>query len=170
MRIKTMTKADKKKLTDLKKERKSLKSQFDMLRTTVMHLDISIANQCGASHAVAELQSMIDEIERKIKNIEASNKGKIKFLMYAVTNGVNKVKVSYSSSFNDNKEIAYITVYDQGYSKGDLGKIFGDENIIDETDIMTDYFDDARVKIYPDSPHWAACKAAYEKRKAARRR
>ena len=89
-----------------------------------------------------------------------SDKKPIRFLMHSVTNGVDKVKVRYSASHDDDMNLSYIIVYASSYA-GELSKIF--PSVINNSDIMTDYFEKDRVKIFPDSPYWTACKAAHDK-------
>lgn len=77
----------------------------------------------------------------------------IKLNKHHVTNGTIKARVSYSRAVLNNGRDC-VTLYAKDYT-GDIGRIFSD-NYENNTDIMTDYFEKGRVRIYADSPLWAA--------------
>lgn len=156
----------KQEIAKMEKELKTLNNNFHMLRNTVDLMEHHIANEVGAYHAVFQLKDKIDNLKKEIEKKKEAGKKPVRFLQYSVTNGVDKVKVRYLASY-DNNEIIYITIYADSYA-GDLTKIF--PNVINNTDIMTDYFERDRVVIKKDSEHWKACKAAYDKVQAANKR
>jgi len=88
----------------------------------------------------------------------------IKFQKYYVTDGKVKAKVSYSDGkiyvrAADGSVTGLrdrITLYAQDYSRN-LGAIFGGD-YINDTDSQTDYFDQGRVRIFPESPLYPAAK------------
>jgi hypothetical protein len=80
----------------------------------------------------------------------------IKFQKFYVTNGETKARVFYSNStLIDGRKC--VTLYAKDYSRN-LGAIFGD-SYENATDSQTDYFDEGHVRIFPDSPHYAAALA-----------
>ena len=81
----------------------------------------------------------------------------IKFNKYNVTNGTTKARVHYSRcTLIDGREC--VTLYAKDY--GDkLADVMGTEFYQNDTDMMTDYFDKGRVRIYRDSPYFAAAAA-----------
>jgi hypothetical protein len=79
----------------------------------------------------------------------------IKFQKFYVTDGVTKARVSYSegqifAKGDRTKLLDCVTLYAKDYSDK-LGEIFKGryEN---DTDLMTDYFDEGRVRIFPGDP------------------
>jgi hypothetical protein len=73
----------------------------------------------------------------------------IKLRKYFVTNGVVKARVWYSvASRIDNRKC--VTIYAKDYDRK-LGKIFSDI-YKNETDTMTDYFDQGHVNLFEDHP------------------
>jgi hypothetical protein len=81
----------------------------------------------------------------------------IKFNKYNVSNGSTKARVHYSkATLIDGREC--VTLYARDYGH-DLAKVMGSEHYQNDTDIMTDYFDKGRVRIFPDSPYYAAASA-----------
>lgn len=74
----------------------------------------------------------------------------IKFNKHFVTNGQSKARVHYSPSV-DRHGKKMITLYEKDYGR-DLGKIF--TNVENDTDTMTDYFDDNKVRIYEGEPQY----------------
>lgn len=72
----------------------------------------------------------------------------IKLMKYYVTDGNVKSRVFYSHYKTDNREC--VTIYAKDYDRS-LGKIFGTE-YKNETDIMSDYFDQGQVSLYPGHP------------------
>ena len=85
----------------------------------------------------------------------------IKFNQNNVTDGTNRIKVWYSFS----GEI--ICVYAKEYGR-QLSKIFDD--VVNDTDTMTDYFDKDSIYLNPGDEHYAAAKAAGEKKNAANKK
>ena len=156
----------KQEIASMEEELRILRNQFNMLKNTVDLMEHCIANEVGAYHAVFKLKDKIDSLKKEIEKKKEAGKKPVRFLQYSVTNGVDKVKVWYSASHNNN-EIVHITVYADSYS-GNLTKIF--PNVINNTDSMTDYFEHDRVVIKKDSVHWKACKAAYDKVQAANKK
>ena len=76
----------------------------------------------------------------------------IKFMKYYVTNGAIKARVFYSiSSRTDGRED--VTIYAKDYTRI-LGKIFGSD-YKDETDSMSDYYDEGSVTLFKDHPLYA---------------
>jgi len=79
----------------------------------------------------------------------------IKFNKYNVTDTETKVKarVHYNAGerFNDKKELVQaVTIYAKDYDRK-LGEIFAAE-YKNETDSMTDYFDQGNVVLFADHP------------------
>lgn len=87
----------------------------------------------------------------------------IKFNRYHVTNGEIKARVFYSlDNRGDKKEC--VTIYARDYDRS-LGKIFKND-YINETDLMTDYFDSGSVELFENHPLYSlARKRAEENRK-----
>lgn len=80
----------------------------------------------------------------------------IKFNKYYVTNGVTKARVFYSNStLGDGRKCVTLYAKDYGHA---LGKIFP-ELYQNNTDIMTDYFEEGLVRIFPENPHYDAALA-----------
>ena len=72
----------------------------------------------------------------------------IRLMKHYVTDGDHKARVHYSHTMlTDGREC--VTIYAKDYT-GALHKIFDD--VEDNTDIMTDYFEKGRVRIYPENP------------------
>lgn len=97
----------------------------------------------------------------------------IKFQKFYVTNGVDKARVSYSDGPIFQKQPdgtlqlrPCITLYAKDYSRN-LGKIFAD-GYVNDTDYMTDYFDEGRVRIFPGDELYPAAKARCDLQKAER--
>ena len=81
----------------------------------------------------------------------------IKFNKHNVTNGTTKARVHYShTTLTNGREC--VTLYAKDYSDK-LAEVMGDEFYQNDTDMMTDYFDKGRVRIYKDSPYFAAAAA-----------
>jgi hypothetical protein len=154
-------------IAKMEEELKNLNHNFYMLKNTVDLMEQHIANEVGAYHAVFQLKDKIDNLKKEIERKKEAGKQPIRFLQHFVTNGVDKVKVYYYGSVNKKNELVQIEVYAKEYS-GDLTKIF--PNVINDTDIMTDYFEKDRVKFDSSSKHWKACKAAYNKVQAANKK
>lgn len=80
----------------------------------------------------------------------------IKFNRYNVTNGTDTARVTYHhATLTNGREC--VTLYAKDYDRA-LGKILPDQ-YENNTDSMTDYFEHGRVRIYADSPLFAAAKA-----------
>ena len=73
----------------------------------------------------------------------------IKFNRYHVTNGEIKARVFYSIGNRIDGRNA-VTLYAKDYDRR-LGKIFKD-CYINDTDLMTDYFDQGHVTLFEDHP------------------
>ena len=73
----------------------------------------------------------------------------VKFRKFYVTDGTVKAKITYSlDNRGDRKKC--VTLYEKGYDRN-LGIIFPELHQND-TDYMTDYFDEGRVVIFEDNP------------------
>ncbi len=73
----------------------------------------------------------------------------VKFRKFYVTDGTVKAKIYYSlDNRGDNKKC--VTLYERGYNRN-LGIIFPDIHQ-DDTEYMTDYFDEGRVVIFENNP------------------
>ena len=89
----------------------------------------------------------------------------IRFMKHYVTDGAVKARVFYSPGqiYRDPAAgeagglVQCVTLYARGYDRA-LGKIFADR-YINDTDLMTDYFDQGRVRIYTDDPLYPAVMA-----------
>jgi hypothetical protein len=79
----------------------------------------------------------------------------VKFQKYYVANGTLKAKVFYSlDNRTDGRKC--VTLYAKDYSHA-LGKVFSDE-YRNETDTMTDYFDQGKVVLFENHPLYAAAR------------
>ena len=85
----------------------------------------------------------------------------IRLMKHYVTDGQIKARVWYSRATLINGRDC-VTIYAKDYTR-ELGAIFAqDPNYQNDTDIMTDYFDKGRVRIYADNPLWEqACARAH---------
>jgi len=81
----------------------------------------------------------------------------IRLMKHYATNGTDKARVHYSHSVLTNGREC-VTIYSKDYSNA-LANVFGGNGYENDTDIMTDYFDKGRVRIYPDHPLYAAAVA-----------
>ena len=80
----------------------------------------------------------------------------IKFNKFNVTNGTDKARVHYSQYTRaDGRKC--VTIYAKDYDRA-LGRIFNDE-YVNETDLMTDYFEKGRVVLFADHALYAAAAA-----------
>ena len=71
----------------------------------------------------------------------------VRFMKYYVTDGIVKVRVSYSLDNRiDGRKC--VTLYCRDYGNG-LSRMFGD-SYINDTDMATDYFDKGRVVLFED--------------------
>jgi len=79
----------------------------------------------------------------------------IKLNKYNVVDTATKIKArvwySHQKLINDHRDC--VTLYAKDYDKS-LGKIFGGQ-FHDDSDLMTDYFDKGRVRIFSDHPLFA---------------
>ena len=76
----------------------------------------------------------------------------IKLMKNYVTNGVMKARVHYSHfTMTDGREC--VTIYEKNYERN-LSKIFDDA--VNNSDLMTDYHEKTRVRIFPDNPLYSA--------------
>lgn len=87
----------------------------------------------------------------------------IKFNKHHVTDGITKARCSYSISSRVDGRAA-VNIYARDYDRS-LGKIFATE-YKNETDSMTDYFDQGHATIFADHPLYAAAKARAEQNDA----
>lgn len=88
----------------------------------------------------------------------------IKFNKHNVTNGQIKARVHYSLDNRwDGRKC--VTIYAKDYT-GELGQIFAGGEYKNDTDSMTDYFDQGRVNLFEDHPHYAAARERAESNKA----
>ena len=84
----------------------------------------------------------------------------VKFLKFCVKDfDGNNVRVHYSLD-NRCDERACVTIYAKDYS-GHLYPIFGDK-IINNTDLMSDYFEKDRIVIFSDSVFYSEIRAFVE--------
>ncbi len=77
----------------------------------------------------------------------------IKFNKHYVTDGVIKVKCTYSA-FRTNKGQDVVRLYAKDY-RNNLRSIFFEE-YEDNTDLRSDYFETGQVTLYPNHPLYAA--------------
>lgn len=82
----------------------------------------------------------------------------IRLMKHYATNGTEKAKVSYSRCVLTNGKDC-VTIYAKDYT-GSLGRVFaGNAMYENDTELMTDYFEKGRVRVYPDNPLWDAATA-----------
>lgn len=83
----------------------------------------------------------------------------IKFNRYCVTDGQKKARVWYSlDNRADGRKC--VTLYEKDYARV-LADLFPSD-YENDTDIMTDYFDNGRVRLFEGSPFYAAARARAE--------
>lgn len=83
----------------------------------------------------------------------------IKLNKFNVTDGTHKARVSYSRSKLTSDPRECVTLYAKDYIN-DLHKIFA-AGYINDTDGMSDYFEQGKVRIFSDNPLFArACEVA----------
>ena len=83
----------------------------------------------------------------------------IKFMKFYVTNGAEKARGFYSLDNRcDGRKC--VTLYAKDYDRK-LGLILTDA-YKNDTDSMTDYFDQGRAVLFADHPHYAAARARAE--------
>lgn len=88
----------------------------------------------------------------------------IKFNKFHVTDGTTKARCFYSLD-NRTDRRPVVTIYGKDYSDA-LGKLFAD-SYENQTDLMTDYFDQGTVRLFEGHPLYAAARARVEAFKAA---
>jgi cell fate regulator YaaT (PSP1 superfamily) len=83
----------------------------------------------------------------------------IKFNKHYVTNGTDKARVIY---LTDNRADGRkcVTIYAKDYSRK-LGAVFGAE-YQNDTDSMTDYFDEGRVVLFEEHPLYSMARERVE--------
>ena len=84
----------------------------------------------------------------------------IKFNLYNVTDGTHKARCFYSLD-NRCDERKCVTIYARDYGS-DLGKMFDAADYKNDTDSMTDYFDEGRVVLFEDHPMYEHARARVE--------
>lgn len=89
----------------------------------------------------------------------------IKFNKHHVTNGKEKARCFYSLD-NRTDRRACVTIYAKDYDRA-LGRVLADE-YRNDTDLMTDYFDQGRAVLFADHPLYAAARARAETNLAGR--
>lgn len=94
----------------------------------------------------------------------------IKFNLYNVTNTKtgDKARVSYHINHYHTDGVPSVTIYEKNYAN-ELHKIF--ENTSNDSDVMTDYFEENRAVFKKGDPHYEnAMKAAerFQKKQAER--
>lgn len=83
----------------------------------------------------------------------------IKFNKYAVTDGSNKARVTYSAFKMVSTGEECVTIYAKDFASGRaLDLMLGDE-YENDTDSQADYFEKGRVRLLKSSPHYAAALA-----------
>ncbi len=83
----------------------------------------------------------------------------IKFRKHYVTNGIVKARVRYSMDNRiDGRKCVTIYAKDYGHA---LGKVLS-EGYKNDTDSMTDYFDQGRVVLFEDSNYYAEARKVAE--------
>jgi hypothetical protein len=117
--------------------------------------DTVIANAAAEKAAAAEAEAAA---------AKASAGKNVKFMKYYVTDGKIKAKVFYSlDNRTDGRKC--VTLYARDYD-GALGKILP-ECYKNDTDLMTDYFDEGRAVIFESNPLYKAARARAEMREKA---
>lgn len=81
------------------------------------------------------------------------------FHKYYVTNGSTKARVRYSPSLHINGR-KMITLYEKDYGNN-LPKVFN--GVQNDTDVMTDYFEDNRYRIFEGDPRYESLLADLRK-------
>lgn len=83
----------------------------------------------------------------------------IKFRKHYVTNGIDKARVRYSMD-NRVDSRKCVTIYDKDYGRA-LGKVLSD-NYKNDTDSMTDYFDNGQVTLFENSKYYQEARKVAE--------
>ena len=89
----------------------------------------------------------------------------IKFRKHFVANELFKAKVSYSLDNRIDKRKC-VTIYARDWCRN-LRHVFQD-GYINDTDLMTDYFDQGRVVLFEDNPHYLEARKVAEEIQAQR--
>lgn len=84
----------------------------------------------------------------------------IKFNKHNVTNGQVKARVFYSLD-NRGDGRACVTIYEKDYARK-LQALFSADTYKNNTDSMTDYFDQGRAVLFSDHPLYAAARTRAE--------
>lgn len=92
-----------------------------------------------------------------MNNTNTTGSKTVKLMKHYVTDGVVKARVSYSFGKLINDDRDCVTLYAKDYTDN-LGTIFASD-YKNDTDMVTDYFDKGRVRIFSDSPLFAAAVA-----------
>lgn len=88
----------------------------------------------------------------------------VKFMKHYVTNGAQKARVHYSAFAMNSTGVKCVTLYAKKFQdEAALVAIFADA-VEDNTDIQTDYFEKARVRILAGEPLYVAALARAEVR------
>lgn len=148
----------------MQEELKIMENAYYQLKTTADTMNHNIAIDIGVYDSVFKLKDKINNQKKDIEEKQNTLKKPVRFLQHSVTNGVDKVRVWYYGSVDENNEIINITIYAKDYGNK-LSSFFN--NVKNETDITTDYFDTDRVIIDKKSEHWEAAKATYNKVQAS---
>lgn len=91
----------------------------------------------------------------------------IKFNKHHVTNGTEKSRCRYSlDNRADGRKC--VTIYAKDYDRA-LGRIFANGEYENDTDSMTDYFDQGRVVLFENHPLYAVARVRAEKEETIRR-
>lgn len=105
----------------------------------------------GAPKPAAQPGSVV-EIESPCGPAMSPEQASVKFMKHYVTDGRIKVKVSYSRTSYGG--VDKVTLYAKDYGH-DLAKITGFADLYENnTDSMTDYFENGRVRIPATSPFY----------------
>ena len=130
------------------------------LRDTLLDAEISdeTAEAINSYNQIDFLSHQINEMKWQVRVGEEKKKATVRFLMYKVTNGKDSVKIDYSRISD-----AEIKVCASSYVGG-LCRLL--DNVIDNTEPMTDHFEYERVVITTDSPYWKQVNAQCTKREA----
>ena len=91
--------------------------------------------------------------------IQIMGTASVKFNKFNVTNGTVKARVFYSlDNRADGRKCVTLYAKDYGHA---LGRILGDA-YKNDTDILTDYFDQGRAVLFENHPLYAAARARAE--------
>jgi hypothetical protein len=97
--------------------------------------------------------------------MQTTSASTIKFNKHNVSNGTEKARVFYSLDNRvDGRKC--VTIYAKDYA-GTLGRILADA-YQNDSDSMTDYFDQGKANLFEDHPLYAEARARAEADRAAR--